>query len=389
MGKQYSINDIEVFIPTFNRPKFLDNALESLVTQTAGIPKITVFNNGINIETSNVIRKYEKYGVSEYKSKGGLLECMDISESMMTKRYVMFFHDDDILNCKYLEYAIKALNTYSDISFITTRYIEFKNCDEICKVNAKEEHYFFTEQYQFAQFMYLNECIAMQTAIYNVDLFKKNKRDSNQYGKFFDWPYLVDLAAFGNVVLFSDVNLFYVRRHEGQWTNDENSSWKIHQLINWHNKFFKVICLGDDNRLGYYIFYAKFKYFITGGYLGLVCQKYKEKVSYDNMMAEAKRIIGFNDTDPIYDRQDIIPIIKKYINKMYKIEKFGDNIKNMSVIRFLFSIIIEKMNNTSVVIPSYKKNTMIQNIFSIKNDKTGNYKVITLFGKKFFLYKKK
>ena len=98
----YTLKDIKVFIPTYNRPKYLRQSIESLVNQSAGCPDITVYNNGTLQETSDVIKEFEQFGVKEVKSKGGLLECMNSVQEYIDTPYVMFFHDDDVLNCKYV-----------------------------------------------------------------------------------------------------------------------------------------------------------------------------------------------------------------------------------------------------------------------------------------------
>ena len=321
----YTIDDIEIFIPTFNRPNFLDESLNSLIKQTAGIPKITVFNNGTMHEVSDVIKKYEQYGVTEVKSHGGLLECMDNAEKYLTKKYIMFFHDDDILNSNYIEYAIKALNTYDNIVFITTRYVNFTNYDQIDFTPAKEEHYFFEKGEFFSQYMYINECIAMQTAIYNSNVFVNTPRESNKYGKFFDWPYLVKLSQLGNTVLFSDKKIFNVRIHTNQWTWDKKSSWTIDYIVNWHKQFFEAMKAYKYYSYGYFIFYSKFYSLFKSGYDNLISDNsIKSKYDFEKALECAYELISINSHDINYNKPDMIKMLQEFSERRFYCRKFGD-----------------------------------------------------------------
>ena len=386
----YTIKDIKVFIPTYNRPNYLRQSIESLVTQSAGCPDITVYNNGTLKETSNVIKEFEKYGVKEVKSQGGLLECMVSVQEYVDSPYVMFFHDDDILNCKYLEYALKALNTYENISFITTKYNNFTNFCDIDFSPAKEEHYFFTSKKQFATNMYLYEKIAMQTAIYKTELFKKIPRESDKYGKFFDWPYLVTFAGLGNSVLFSDERIFNVRLHKGQWTNDEKSSWTIEQLVNWHNQFAKAMDIYSKESFEYYTFYSKFNYFISGGYNCLVCKKYQEECPLEDLLEYAHKEIGIDSQINIYDKRWIYLSLQNLAKEFNWRKDFGSEIipeRPITIediafykIQDLQNIVTLLLDKTSDIKKKPKYKNIFQWIFSSKNAPDKIHKNITIFG---------
>ena len=377
----YTINDIQVFIPTYNRPAFLKKSIESLINQTAGIPDITIFNNGTLKETSKVIAAFSQYGVKEYKSEGGLLECMDKACSMIKTKYVMFFHDDDIVNCKYLEYAINALNKYPNIAFITTRTNDFSKEKQINLLPASDEHYCFETQKDFACYMYANEQIAMQTAIYNTELLKKYPREQEKYGKFFDWPYLVTLSKEGNSIVFCDDRMFYCRRHKGQWTNDDKSSWTVEALTNWHKQFFIAMEADKNFSFGNYIFYSKFKYFFRGGYKGLICKKIKKITPINTAIQYAIKNIGINTNHPLYDHMYLLPALQI-------ISGIPDYYRNFNSSKWVLDVdpkellMITTLNNLDEELSDLKEKLtlkyFIQQIFSIKNKK--QHKIIRFLG---------
>ena len=320
----HTIEDLEIFLPTLNRPKFLKEALESLVGQSAGIPKITVFNNGTMEEVSQVVRSFGRYGVTEVRSSGGLLECMARAGDFLTKKYVMFFHDDDILNSRYLEYALKALNTYEDVAFVTAKYTAFRQGEAADPAPAGEGNYFFEKGEAFAQYMYLHEEVAMQTAIYDAGLFLRVPRESGRYGKFFDWPYLVRLSRMGNTVLFSDRRMFHVRIHGGQWTWDEKSSWTVEAMINWHKQFFEAMGARRYCSPGYFMFCAKFPSLFRSGYANLICDALKKECSLGVALEKAREAIGFDEDDMLAQGPESIRLLQDFSRRRFYCRTFGD-----------------------------------------------------------------
>ncbi len=299
----YSLDDIQVYIPTYNRPELLRESIKSLVSQSIGVPKITVINNGTLQETTDVINEFKDYGIIEYKSSGELFASMDKVAELVQSPYVMIFHDDDILNSEYLKYAIKALNTYDNIAFITTRTKDFTNQDDIDLSPASDEFYMFDSKKEFSQFMYLNELIAMQTAIYNVELFKKYPRDFDSFGKFCDWPYLLKLSGYGKVILFSDKKMFNVRIHPNQYTNESASRLSIEQLIKWHKLFYDSMRVNED-LLSKYSFYSKFLLLYESAYNNIV--NIDKSETLNEAIKKAQKSIGFD-----------LKLLDKYSNNIY------------------------------------------------------------------------
>ena len=349
----YSLDDIQVYIPTYNRPELLRESIKSLVSQSIGVPKITVINNGTLQETTDVINEFKDYGIIEYKSSGELFASMDKVAELVQSPYVMIFHDDDILNSEYLKYAIKALNTYDNIAFITTRTKDFTNQDDVDLSPASDEFYLFDSKKDFSQFMYLNELIAMQTAIYNVELFKKHSRDFDLYGKFCDWPYLVKLSGFGKVILFNDKKMFNVRIHPAQYTNDSASGLSLEQLINWHKQFYDSMEVSDENLLSNYIFYSKFHILFEGAYNNLISAKAKSEISLEDAIEKAGNIIGFDSKDLIYNKSILIVPIQKYLECKNYYKNFqrlakDNSEKSPDFVKFVLVKTIEYINDVYI-----------------------------------------
>ena len=118
----FTIDDIEIFITTHNRVDFLKDSILSLQNQTVKPLLITILDNESRDGTQQLVQSMT--GV-KYVKTFGFLGNFNKAREIVSKKYCMLFHDDDLLHPQYLEFALNALNTYPNVSLITTRYTEF------------------------------------------------------------------------------------------------------------------------------------------------------------------------------------------------------------------------------------------------------------------------
>ncbi|MBS4760022.1 MAG: glycosyltransferase family 2 protein [Clostridium sp.] len=106
----YKLDDIQIFITTHNRAEFLKDAINSLLMQTAGAVEITVLDNESTDNTESVVKEFSCNNVKYIRTKGFLGNYKKAKE-LVSKDYVMLFHDDDLLHPQYLEFVLSVLNT--------------------------------------------------------------------------------------------------------------------------------------------------------------------------------------------------------------------------------------------------------------------------------------
>lgn len=301
----FTINDIEIYITTHNRAEYLKQSIESILNQTAGIKKITILDNESTDNTEEVVKQFESRGVKYLKTFGFLGNFNKVQE-ITSKKYIMLFHDDDILHPNYLELALRVLNKYKNISLITTRYTEFwgndipKFCSEI-----SEKHYLFKKQKEFATHMYFIERIAYASAIYRAKDFKTTPLEYEKYSKFNDWPFMVKIANLGNAVLLDDHNVFYVRRHSNQDTWTSTNSPSIQQIVNWDKCFYDAIGASKLYVIQHWMYQVRCTHFLKGKYDAFVSAEYKTKNS-------------LNDVFEIAEKTGIKLLFKKLSTKIFK-----------------------------------------------------------------------
>jgi glycosyltransferase involved in cell wall biosynthesis len=266
---KYSINDIEIFITTHNRAEYLKESISSILNQSAGIAKVTVLDNESTDHTKDIVDIFKEYNVSYIRTKG-FLGNFNKAKELVSKPYVMLFHDDDLLHHDYIKLALIAINKYPNISLITTRYQEFVGDEKISMpTNIKASHYLFPDQESFIEHMFFIERIAYAPAIYKTEIFKNTQLEYEKFSKFNDWPFMAKNVEKGRVILFNDPRMFFVRRHDKQdtWTNTNKPS--IDQIINW-NLFFQKSIVKNMHHIRSLAFKIKSIYFLIGKYQAFI-----------------------------------------------------------------------------------------------------------------------
>lgn len=277
-----TIDSVQIFIITHNRSDLIKETIKSLLNQTAGVKEITVLDNESTDNTEQVVKSYADKGVKYVKTFGFLGNFYKAKE-LANKKYVMLFHDDDILHPDYLRNALKILNTEKNIAALYTRYTEFFNNDSPKYFpKLKKQYHLFKTQKDFAVYMYFIEVIAYATAIYRTNLFKKIELEYDKFNKFNDWPFMVKFAEYGEVALFNDPNAYFVRRHSGQdtWTYTNIPSYE--QIVNWDKFFYDIFFANEDANLRK-IYEEKSAYFMNGKYNAFLPPDAKKDFSLEDL----------------------------------------------------------------------------------------------------------
>lgn len=124
----YTIDDIDVYVITHNRERFIGQTLDSLINQTVKVAHLTVLDNESTDNTDKIVKKYQKYGVKYLKTYGhygNFFKAQELTVKNDTK-FVMTFHDDDLLHPQFFEKVLLAINNYKNkISFIASSFTWF------------------------------------------------------------------------------------------------------------------------------------------------------------------------------------------------------------------------------------------------------------------------
>ncbi len=142
-------------IPTYNRPEFLRQALESVVNQTFKPYECIVADDNPDPDESEknykVVKEFaEKYPFIKYHKNDrnlGPVENYKNLFNLSTGEYIHFLGDDDILNPKTLELLVKPLEDDEDIKVSAGKTLFVDENLDIINLPVFYEHYKSQEKY--------------------------------------------------------------------------------------------------------------------------------------------------------------------------------------------------------------------------------------------------
>lgn len=239
--------EIEIFILTYNRAEMLRHAIESCIRQSLKGVSITVLDSGSTDHTAEVIASFDYEKLKFYPSSENIGAYANIKrcQKICTKKFVMIFHDDDLLHPNYLEEAFHLLKQNPDANIAVSNstnksFGSPENCT--IKINSLALK---LSKLDFANILYVRNKIAFSSAIYRKERLLSIDFDSMRinYERWADRPILIEVTGEGTAILLTQP---YVQsgRHKGQ---DSKNRDTLPKAIVWLNreKFFKNI-LGDN-----------------------------------------------------------------------------------------------------------------------------------------------
>ncbi|MCY6370539.1 glycosyltransferase family 2 protein [Clostridium ganghwense] len=115
---------VSVLIPTYNRPHYLQVALDSALNQTYKNIEIIICDDSTNDDTTKMIEPYlKKYKNIKYYYNGGPLglrgtrnsqKCLELSSG----KYINYLHDDDVFHPDKIKIMVECICKYENVTMV-------------------------------------------------------------------------------------------------------------------------------------------------------------------------------------------------------------------------------------------------------------------------------
>lgn len=126
MTEKITIDDLDFYILAHNRPFLLLETIKSVLQQTVRPKQITVLDNESTEDVESIVRRFENEGVKYVKTFGRHGNYLK-SKEMASKKYVIRFHDDNLIHPEFIEKMLVALNSTDNISAVTSTFTIFQS----------------------------------------------------------------------------------------------------------------------------------------------------------------------------------------------------------------------------------------------------------------------
>ena len=150
---------ISVVIPAYNAEQFLDETLESVLSQTYENWECIIVNDGSTDNTEEIAKKWCERDTRFrciYKKNGGLSSARNCGIKESKAEYIAFLDADDLYLPEYLEFCLKTL-IEQDSDLVAPKMMDFKNRPNKISKNDNNEGYLFYGKQGIRDFLYRNQ----------------------------------------------------------------------------------------------------------------------------------------------------------------------------------------------------------------------------------------
>ena len=223
---------ISVVIPAYNAEQFLDETLESVLSQTYENWECIIVNDGSTDNTESIAKKWcEKDARFRYfyKENSGASDTRNLGIKKARGEYIAFLDADDILTSDNLEVRINVL-IEQNVDLVATKLQHFTDkLPKVSKNNARQDVLYYAKEG-------LTQLMAFNKVTPSTVLCKKSVMD--EVGGFTWHKKAEDLHCWLKV-LFAGYKIYrlgeyyaYRRMHNNSWSSmDINCSKEVLELI--------------------------------------------------------------------------------------------------------------------------------------------------------------
>lgn len=247
MGESNS-SDLQVFLPTYNRPEFLRRTIRSVLDQSIAVPHICVLDNGGFPGTRAIVEEFADHGIDYRDTREfGFLGNFIAAQNLLQREYVLLLHDDDLIHPRYLETAMQVLNSVPDINLLTAHTIPWDIHEPPAELPCPGTNGHLFSARQYATYVYNARHPSYSLAIYRRDAFQALQVQQNHdcYGKWGDVPLMLGTIGSGKAAVLTDA-CGWMGLHPGQDSNDASTRPPYQAWIAREANFLKF--MGDDPR---------------------------------------------------------------------------------------------------------------------------------------------
>ena len=212
-------NKLTTVLTTFNRPKFLKLAIDSIIGQSYRRFKLIILDNGSEDETSRLIMSYNDQRIEYVRNNINNREFINRAFTYTDLKYLMITHDDDIMKNDLIERHINKMEMDDSIGLISSSVnLIDVNGNELNKVRPrlKKDKRWKKEEF-IKEYFFKGDIIPCPSTIFRSSLIKKNKLKYNwDVGQAVDLFLLFQINLLDYHIYLYKKPLYNYRIHENQ-----------------------------------------------------------------------------------------------------------------------------------------------------------------------------
>ena len=115
-----------IIIPLYNKERYVENAIKSILKQTITDYEIIIVNDGSTDSSKEIISKYvsDKIRIIDHQKNKGLSAARNTGIKNATSDYVTFLDADDLWKPNFLQTIKNLISSYPEAHIFATNYDE-------------------------------------------------------------------------------------------------------------------------------------------------------------------------------------------------------------------------------------------------------------------------
>ena len=115
-----------IIIPLYNKERYIENAIQSILKQTVVDYEIIILNDGSTDKSKDIISKYvsEKIRIIDHPKNKGLSAARNTGIKNATSDYITFLDADDLWKPNYLQTIKSLISSHPEAHIFATNYDE-------------------------------------------------------------------------------------------------------------------------------------------------------------------------------------------------------------------------------------------------------------------------
>jgi glycosyltransferase involved in cell wall biosynthesis len=287
-------------ITTFDRPDYLEECLASVGRQTLAGFRLVVLDNASTADYSGVLDRLGGVPVDYVRNEtniGGARNFEKAIRCYSDSKYLIVFHDDDMMHPRMLEWELGVLESDPEIQFVSTEYMAFDDGDAPPRAiweNVSLEIDVYNNQSDLARSLLGSGGLCFGSTMYRSSLLKRIRPDSERFGIIGDRPFLLDAARLGKSALIRAPLVLY-RHHPGQDT--KTGALTAQNLIELMREY-RAALPSDWSQADQRLFYGHARDYLTRyGYARLAPEERIGAITFA-LKSIRKRVLRFRDIRP-------------------------------------------------------------------------------------------
>jgi len=213
---------LTVVIPTFDRPDYFEECLDSVISQTCKGFRLVVLDNASPSDYSSVLKRFAhvplEYVRNESPRAGG--NIITALRQYDDGDYLTVFHDDDLMHPRMLELQLELLEADPALQFVATDFASFVDSD-LAPRDAWEDLQPIVETYDdvaaLTRALLGGAGLCFDSTMYRSSVLRTIDFDLARFSIYSDRPFLMAAARQGKCALIKAPLVLY-RLHPGQDT---------------------------------------------------------------------------------------------------------------------------------------------------------------------------